>query len=123
MTRRPTGSAETEAGLTSAQFHILLALAQGQCHGYGIKLEVERRTEGGVELGPGTLYRSIKQLLALGFILEVESGSDARGDPGKQRRSYDLTPLGKARTAEEARRLRSLARWADEAMGIEGARS
>ena len=109
--------------LTSAQFHILLTLVEGRRHGYGIMQEILRRTDGATELGPGTLYRSIKQLLALGFILEVESGSDARGDPGKQRRSYDLTPLGKARTAEEARRLRSLARWAEEAMGIEGARS
>ena len=107
--------------LTSAQFHILLTLVEGRRHGYGIMQEILRRTDGAMELGPGTLYRSIKQLLAFGFIIEVEDGADARDDPGKQRRPYDLTPLGKARTAEEAQRLRSLARWVDEAMGIEGA--
>ena len=109
--------------LTSAQFHILLTLVEGKRHGYGIMQEILRRTDGAVELGPGTLYRSIKQLLALGFIVEAKNGADGQGDPGKQRRCYDLTPPGKARTAEEAQRLQSLARWAEEAMGIEGARS
>lgn len=111
-----TGSDST---LTSAQFHILLTLAEGQRHGYGIMQEVERRTDGAVELGPGTLYRSIKQLLSRGLIVEVGSDPEA----SKQRRSYVLTPEGQARTAEEARRLRSLVQWAEDAMLLEGGRS
>jgi len=109
--------------LTSAQFHILLTLAEGRRHGYGIMQEILRRTDGAMELGPGTLYRSIKQLLARGLIAEVESGADGQTESAKQRRSYDLTPLGKAQTAQEAQRLQSLVRWAEDAMGLEGARS
>lgn len=66
--------------------------------------EILRRTDGAMELGPGTLYRSIKQLLGRGLIIEVENEAGGQADAGKQRRSYDLTPLGKARTAEEAQR-------------------
>ena len=108
--------------LTSAQFHILLTLAEGKRHGYAIMQEIERRTDGAVELGPGTLYRSIKQLLAGGFIIEVDNGADGSADAGKQRRSYSLTPAGKARTSEVAQRLRELVRWAEEAMVLEGGR-
>jgi DNA-binding PadR family transcriptional regulator len=108
--------------LTSAQFHILLTLAEGTRHGYGIMQEIERRTDGAVELGPGTLYRSIKQLLARGLIVEVDSGVDGRADTGKQRRSYALTPAGEARTHEEAQRLQELVRWAQDALVLEGGR-
>jgi DNA-binding PadR family transcriptional regulator len=108
--------------LTSAQFHILLTLAQGRRHGYGIMQEIVRRTDGAVELGPGTLYRSIKQLLARGLIMEVDKGADDRTDAGRQRRSYALTPIGEARTAEEARRLQALVRWAEDTMVLEGSR-
>ncbi len=108
--------------LTRAQFHILLTLAEGRRHGYGIMQEIEQRTDGAVELGPGTLYRSIKQLLARGFIVEVDSGNDGHSDTGKQRRSYALTPAGKARTSAEAQRLRELVRWAEDALVLEGGR-
>jgi DNA-binding PadR family transcriptional regulator len=109
-------------GLTSAQFHILLTLAEGTRHGYGIMLEVERRTEGAVELGPGTLYRSIKQLLDRGYITETSAGNlgdqDSGGEsgPGRQRRSYGLTPVGRRRMVEEAGRLKALVAWADDAL-------
>jgi DNA-binding PadR family transcriptional regulator len=73
-----------------------------------------------VELGPGTLYRSIKQLLARGLIVEVDGDGGEQGDTGSQRRSYVLTPEGKARTVEEAQRLRALVQWAEEAMVLEG---
>jgi DNA-binding PadR family transcriptional regulator len=82
--------------------------------------EVERRTDGAVELGPGTLYRSIKQLLARGLIVEIDEDVGDPGDRGRQRRSYVLTPEGKARTVEEAQRLRALVQWAQEAMVLEG---
>ena len=110
-------------GLTPAQFHILLTLAEGKRHGYGIMQEIERRTHGAVELGPGTLYRSIKQLLDRGFIAEVEEAEGTGSDAGKQRRSYTLTPEGKVRTVEEAQRLRSLVRWAEDLLILEGGRS
>ena len=116
----PPEAASRDTPLTSAQFHILLTLAEGSRHGYGIMQEIERRTGGAVELGPGTLYRSVKQLLARGLIIEVDSRADGNVGSGRQRRSYSLTPDGKARTAEEAQRLRALVRWAEDAMVLEG---
>jgi DNA-binding PadR family transcriptional regulator len=102
--------------MTSAQFHILLALAEGERHGYGIMQEIERRTGGAVELGPGTLYRSIRQLLERGLIREVEDGEEA----GTPRRPYVLTEAGRVRTLAEARRLRSLVEWAEDSLQLEG---
>jgi DNA-binding PadR family transcriptional regulator len=58
--------------LTPAVFHILLALAGGESHGYGIMLEVEELTRGCIRLGPGTLYRSIQRMLVQGLIEELE---------------------------------------------------
>ena len=111
---------EAEWGLTSAQFHILLTLAEGARHGYGIMQEVEERTEGTLELGPGTLYRSLKQLMARGLIREVDSCNDTEPESGRPRRCYALTPAGRARTAEEARRLRALVAWAEDTLALEG---
>ena len=118
----PGSDSSSDGALTSAQFHILLTLAEGERHGYGIMQEIERRTDGAVELGPGTLYRSIKQLLARGLIIEVDGGNVGENDTGKHRRSYALTPAGKARTSEEAQRLRELVRWAENALVLEGGR-
>jgi DNA-binding PadR family transcriptional regulator len=102
--------------LTSAQFHILLTLAEGQRHGYGVMQEIEARTGGTVELGPGTLYRSIKQLLDRGLIVEVEPDPE----DSQPRRPYALTAEGRTRAAEEARRLRSLVQWAEDALVADG---
>lgn len=118
MTVRSADVAGSSGALTAAQLYILLTLAEGRCHGYGIMQEVERRTDGAVVLGPGTLYRSIKQLLEQGLITEVEGDPEAK----KPRRSYALTRAGKTRTAEEARRLQSLAGWARAVMALEGGR-
>ncbi|MFZ0548443.1 MAG: PadR family transcriptional regulator [Candidatus Promineifilaceae bacterium] len=93
--------------LTPGVFHILLALADEERHGYGIMQEVEARTEGGVTLGPGTLYGSVKRLLAGGLIVE----SDDRPDPAmddERRRYYRLTPFGRQVAQAEAARLASL---------------
>lgn len=106
--------------LTSAQFHILVTLAEGSRHGYGIMQEVEERTGGEVELGPGTLYRSIRQLLDRGLMEEAEGAAESASDSGPPRRSYIITKRGRALAGEEARRLRVLVRWADDALGLEG---
>ncbi len=93
--------------LTPAAFHILLALADQDRHGYGVMQEVERRTGGDVRLGPGTLYGSIKRLLASGLIAE----SDERPDPSlddQRRRYYGLTGLGRRVAEAEAERLAAL---------------
>lgn len=93
--------------LTPAAFHILLSLAQGDRHGYGIMLEVEARTQGRMNLGPGTLYRSIRQLLAAGLIEAVEKPSDP-AVPEDRRRFYRLTSLGHRVAQAEAARLEQL---------------
>jgi DNA-binding PadR family transcriptional regulator len=90
--------------LTPAVFNILLALADGEKHGYAIMLEVEANTSGQVKMGPGTLYGSIKRMLAGGLIAE----SDERPDPDlddQRRRYYSLTGLGRRVLAAEAERL------------------
>lgn len=90
--------------LTPAVFHILLALAPGERHGYSVMQEVEARTGGIVRMGPGTLYGSIKRMLASGLI---EAG-DERQEDGERRRYYTLTKLGRAVLRAEAERLRDL---------------
>ena len=93
--------------LTSAVFHILLALADDEKHGYAIKQEVEGSTQGTIKMGPGTLYGSIKRMLAAELIEE----SDNRPDPDlddQRRRYYRLTPLGRKVLQAEARRLANL---------------
>ena len=90
--------------LTPAVFHILLALADGERHGYAIIKEVEALTEGRMRLGPGTLYGSVKRMLEEGFIEE----SDERPDPAlddERRRYYRLTEFGRRVAVAEATRL------------------
>lgn len=97
--------------LTPAVLNILLALADEERHGYGIMKEVERRTQGDMRLGPGTLYGSIKRLLEQGLI----EGSDERPDPemdDERRRYYRITKFGERVAAAEAERLESLVRTA-----------
>jgi DNA-binding PadR family transcriptional regulator len=89
--------------LTPAVFNILLALADGEKHGYAIMLEVETITQGEVKMGPGTLYGSIKRMLAAGLIEECAERPDITLDD-ERRRYYRLTGLGhKALTAEAER--------------------
>jgi DNA-binding PadR family transcriptional regulator len=100
-------AAEGLLPLTPAVFHILLALSDGERHGYGIMQEIAARTHGKFRLGPGTLYGSIKRMLADGVIVET----DARPDPAlddQRRRYYRLTPLGQRVAEAEAERLAQL---------------
>ena len=97
-------SPESFLPLTPAVFHILLALADGEKHGYAIMQEMETNTGGIVTMGPGTLYGSIKRMLAAGLIEE----SDERPDPeldDQRRRYYRLTSLGGQVVEAESRRL------------------
>ena len=90
--------------LSPAVFNILLALADGEKHGYGIMLEVETNTAGQVNMGPGTLYGSIKRMLKASLIEE----SDERPDPemdDQRRRYYRLTGMGSRVLRAESQRL------------------
>jgi DNA-binding PadR family transcriptional regulator len=88
--------------LSPAMFHVLVALADGDTHGYAIMKEVEQLTSGAVRLSTGTLYGIIKRLLADGLVREVGVNSAAGGE---RRRSYVLTPFGKDVARAEAARL------------------
>jgi DNA-binding PadR family transcriptional regulator len=93
--------------LSPAVLNILLALADEERHGYGIMREVEERTGGRTRMGPGTLYGSIKRMLADGLIEE----SDERPDPetdDQRRRYYRITDFGRRVAGAEAERLSGL---------------
>ena len=94
--------------LSPAVFHILLALADGERHGYSIMQHVAETTDGQIKMGPGTLYGTVKRLLAAKMIEE----SDERPDPkldDERRRYYRLTPFGKrVLSAEVARYSRTV---------------
>jgi DNA-binding PadR family transcriptional regulator len=97
--------------LPAATFHILLALAEEDLHGYAIIQEVARRTDGELTLSAGTLYRSIQRMLEQGFIVETRE-RPAPEEDDERRRYYRITPLGIATAREETRRLAQLVRMA-----------
>ncbi len=88
-------------------YHILLALADGERHGYGIIKEVEDSTSGNIRLLAGTLYRLLKEMVANGWIVEIEGDED-----DERRRYYRLTPRGRRVAIAESERLELLVRTA-----------
>jgi len=93
--------------LTPPMLHLLLALADGDKHGYAILKEVTRRTRGKVHLGPSTLYGLIKRASADGWIAEADERPDPALDD-ERRRYYRLTPRGRRVAIAEIERLESL---------------
>lgn len=100
-------SVQSMLPLTPAAFSILLALARGDKHGYAIMREIGAPSLGSVKVGPGTLYRSIKQLRAAGLIDESGDREDLKLDD-QRRRYYGLTELGRRVVQAEAKRLADL---------------
>lgn len=92
-------------------FQILLALAAGPLHGTAIMEEVLERTGGEMKLWPGTLYGSLRELDAEGWIEETEPPPDAPTEGGR-RRFYDITPAGRGALASEVQRLAEYVRVA-----------
>jgi DNA-binding PadR family transcriptional regulator len=90
--------------LTPAVFHILLALAEGERHGYSIMQEIAAQTGGQLRIGPTTLYRSIKRMLEDGLIVEVDERPDPELDD-ERRRYYRLATFGQQVAIAETRRL------------------
>jgi DNA-binding PadR family transcriptional regulator len=88
--------------LTPVAFEVLLSLVDGPRHGYGIKLDIEARTDGDVSLGSGTLYQAIQRLERAGLIAARETGQT----DGRRGRSYRLQPAGRLAIEEHLRRLR-----------------
>ena len=97
----------TQAPLTPAVLHILLALSTGERHGYGIMKQVEADSQGKVKMGPGTLYGSIGRMTEAGLVQE----SDRRVDPeldDERRIYYELTGAGRAALEAELTRYRDV---------------
>jgi DNA-binding PadR family transcriptional regulator len=97
--------------LPAATFHILLALADEDRHGYAIIQEVALRTGGELTLSAGTLYRSIQRMLEQGLIVETRE-RPAPEDDDQRRRYYRITAAGAAAAKAEARRLAQLVKMA-----------
>ena len=97
--------------LPAATFHILLAVADEDRHGYAIIQDIEARTNGELRLSAGTLYRSIQRMLEQGLIVEPRERPLPELDD-ERRRYYRITPFGRAVAEAEARRMAQLVRMA-----------
>jgi DNA-binding PadR family transcriptional regulator len=118
MTKKDeSGSPDNFLPLAPAVFHILLSLAEGERHGYALKREIARRTDGQLTLGPGALYGSISKMLEQGLIEESGDRPDAHLDD-ERRRYYRLTALGRKVGQAEAARMRELTQLAAARFGL-----
>ena len=114
MSKRET---ESESPLSAATFHVLLALASNDLHGYGVIQEVQRLSEDKYRIGPGTLYDNLKKLLNCGWVEDYEEACQ----PGQDsRRMYRLTSDGKAALEADVCRMRRILRFADRCLTAKG---
>ena len=102
---------DTPPTLQPASFHILIAVADADRHGYAIIQDIADRTGGAVRLGAGTLYRTIQRLLEDGLIVEVDN-RPAPDEDDERRRYYRITAAGRAAVRAEAQRLATLVKLA-----------
>ena len=105
MARRKPLDLSAFLPLSPAVFHVLVALAGTDLHGWGIMKDVSRSTDGMIELSPGTLYGLIKRLLRDGLIAESDQRPPLHWDD-QRRRYYALTDLGRRVAKAEAQRMR-----------------
>jgi DNA-binding PadR family transcriptional regulator len=105
----PTRQSTASLPLAPAVFHILLALADGDAHGYRIRADVIERSNGALKLDPGSLYRLIARLSEDALIDEAPGRPNAHEDD-ERRRYYRLTPLGKRLLTAETNRMADLVR-------------
>jgi DNA-binding PadR family transcriptional regulator len=99
--------------LTPAVFHILLALSNGELHGYGIMKQVEADSQGKVKMGAGTLYGSLKRMLDAGLVKESDKRIDSEMDD-ERRIYYQITGVGAEALANELERLHNIVALARE---------
>ena len=111
MAKFSAGDVDALLPLQPAAFHILVALADEDRHGYAIIQDIAARTGGAIRLSAGTLYRSIQRMLEQDLIVETDE-RPAPEDDDERRRYYHLTPFGAAVAKAEAGRLAQLVRLA-----------
>ncbi len=107
-------TANNIGGLSTLEYHVLLALANKPVYGYAIKDAVDTESDGTLTPRAGSLYRVLARLMAWGLVTETEPAEEATPHPGLARKYYGLTPGGRAALAAEARRQRSAAELAEE---------
>ena len=110
-TLRVTNEIDDLLPLPPVTFHILVAVAEEDRHGYAIMQDVARRTDGAIKLNAGTLYRSIQRMLEQGLISETTARPAPELDD-ERRRYYRITPLGRGVARAETRRLSQMVKLA-----------
>lgn len=106
-----TTEADALLPLPPVTFHILVALADEDRHGYAIMQDVTARTGGALKLGAGTLYRSVQRMLEQGLVVEINARPAPELDD-ERRRYYRITPFGRTVAKAEARRLAQMLKLA-----------
>jgi DNA-binding PadR family transcriptional regulator len=106
-----TTEAEALLPLPPVTFHILVALAEEDRHGYAIMQDIAQRTDGALKLGAGTLYRSVQRMLEQGLVIEVSTRPAPEMDD-ERRRYYRITAFGRTVAKAEARRLAQMLKLA-----------
>lgn len=101
--KRPATSAKS---LPTASLHLVLALLEGELHGYAMMQRVNEMSDGAVNMGPGTLYGTLNRLVDDGLV--VETTDRVERDDGGRRRYYELTPNGRSVALDELARLQNL---------------
>ena len=114
MPRQTDFDAQSLLPLPTAAFHILVALADGDRHGYAIMQDVASGTDGRIKLNPGTLYTTIRRLLDQGLVIELDERPDPEDDD-ERRRYYRLTNMGREVARAEAARLHQALAFARQA--------
>ena len=102
-----SGQSGESSPISPQVFHILLALASGDQHGYAIMQDIADSTDGKIRLSPGTLYGSIKRMLEQGLITELRESQRPKQDDAR-RRYYRLTALGRKAEWAESKRMAHL---------------
>jgi DNA-binding PadR family transcriptional regulator len=105
-------------GLSTLEYHVLLALANGPVYGYAVKDAVETESAGTLTPRAGSLYRVLARLMTWGLVSEADPAEHAAPHPGLARKYYDLTANGRGMLAAEARRQRLAAALAEERLGM-----
>jgi DNA-binding PadR family transcriptional regulator len=116
-------NADDAGGMSTFEFHVLLALAKGPLHGYAIKDAVAEESGGTLTPRAGSMYRVIARLITSRLVIETEPDDSPPPHPGLARKYYALTPRGRTALATEARRLKGAATVAEKRLGVARARS
>lgn len=107
-------------GMSTLEYHVLLAMVGGPLYGYAIKEAVESESQGAVTPRAGSLYRVLARLMSHGLVRQAAPPEEVEPHPGRERKYYALTPEGRRALGDEARRLRGAARLAQRRLEAAG---